>query len=133
MVYIDTNILLDIVFERRDCDIAVAAFRKIFQNGENACISASAVTDLFYIIRKETHDLQQTYELMENIFKLVTVLSATSSDIDEAFKKRWKDFEDCLQYTIAKNNGIEYILTSNVKDFEEAGIKVMKPKEYLNI
>jgi len=32
----------------------------------NAFITASAVTDLFYIIRKEMHDKDKTYVVMEN-------------------------------------------------------------------
>ncbi|MDO4285678.1 MAG: PIN domain-containing protein [Eubacteriales bacterium] len=133
MVYIDTNILLDIVFKRKNCDIAEVLFRTLFQKEEEACISASAVTDLFYIIRKETHDLRRTYELMGNIFKLVFVLPVTTDDVKAAFQRRWKDFEDCVQYKVAEHNGVKYIVTSNVKDYEETAVKVMKPEDYLEM
>ena len=63
---IDTNVLLDMVLKRNGYDISVKLFRKIREQGILACITASSVTDLFYIIRKETHDTELTYVIMEN-------------------------------------------------------------------
>jgi len=63
---IDTNVLLDMVIKRNGYDISVKLFRKIREQGILACITASSVTDLFYIIRKETHDTERTYVIMEN-------------------------------------------------------------------
>ncbi len=36
-------------------------FKRIKERDALACITASSVTDLFYIIRKETHDTERTY------------------------------------------------------------------------
>ena len=99
---IDTNVLLDMVLKRNGYDISVELFRKIREQEVLACITASSVTDLFYIIRKETHDTERTYVIMENIFCLVTVLSVTEKDIRDAFGQKWKDFEDCVQYKIGR-------------------------------
>ena len=63
---IDTNVLLDMVLKRNGYDISVELFRKIREQEVLACITASSVTDLFYIIRKETHDTERTYVIMEN-------------------------------------------------------------------
>ena len=88
---IDTNILLDMVFKRPNCEKVKKLFSLILEKDVLAVITASAVTDLFYIIRKLTHDIDKT----------------------------WKDFEDCVQYTTAKHNSVDYLITSNVHDFEE--------------
>ena len=50
---------------------------------------------------------------------IVSILSVTDKDIETAFFKKWKDFEDCVQYTTAKHNSVDYLITSNVHDFEE--------------
>jgi len=102
---IDTNVILDMVFERDGCGNSMKLFRKIKDNGDSAYITASSVTDLFYIIRKGTHDTGQTYVIKENIFKLVSVLSVTEKDIQDAFREKWKDFEDCVQYITGKTEG----------------------------
>lgn len=67
--------------------ISMKLFRRIKEIGASAYITASSVTDIFYIIRKETHDISRTYVIMENIFQLVSVLSVTEKDIRDAFGK----------------------------------------------
>lgn len=129
---IDTNVILDMVFQRNGCDISMKLFRKIRENGDSACITASSVTDLFYIIRKEIQDIEQTYVVMENIFKLVAVLAVTEKEIQDAFAQKWKDFEDCVQYMTGKNNGADYIITVNQKDYADASLPVRTPIAWID-
>lgn len=128
---IDTNVILDMVFHRNGCDNSMKLFRKIRENGDSAYITASSVTDLFYIIRKELHDTGQTYVIMENIFKLVAVLSVTEKDIQDAFGQKWKDFEDCVQYMTGKNNAVDHIITVNEKDHADAELPVQTPSAWI--
>ncbi len=128
---IDTNVILDMVFHRKGCDDSMKLFRKIKDYGYVAYITASSVTDLFYITRKVLHDTEQTYAVMENIFKLVTVLSVTEKDIMDAFGQKWKDFEDCVQYMTGKNSGADFIITVNRGDFEDVLLPVRTPAEWL--
>ncbi len=128
---IDTNVILDMVFRRKGCDDSMKLFRKIKDYGYVAYITASSVTDLFYITRKVLHDTEQTYAVMENIFKLVTVLSVTEKDIMDAFGRKWKDFEDCVQYMTGKNSGADFIITVNRGDFEDVLLPVRTPAEWL--
>lgn len=128
---IDTNVILDIVFKRNDCDISMELFRQVKRTGSSAYITASSVTDIFYIIRKETQNTDQTYVIMENIFRLVAILSVTDRDIKEAFGQKWKDFEDCVQYMSGKNSGMDYIITRNDKDYANALLPVMTPAAWI--
>jgi predicted nucleic acid-binding protein len=130
---IDTNVILDMIFNRKGCADCMSLFRKAEHDGSSTYITASIVTDLFYIIRKETHNAEMTYKILENIFKLTEILSVTEYDIKDAFGEKWKDFEDCVQFVVAKNNKINYIITSNNKDYENSTIPVISPQEYLHI
>lgn len=130
---IDTNVILNMVFKRNGFEDAVQLFKKIKGTNNNAFITASSVTDLFYIIRKEMHDTNKTYIVMNNIFKLVGILAVTEEDIIVAFEQKWKDFEDCVQYTTAKNNRIDYIVTANFKDYEDTSLSVVLPKECIEL
>ena len=121
---IDTNIILDIVFGRKGYEVSLELFRIIERKGFRAYITASAVTDLYYFIRKETHDTEQAYQILENIFKLVAVLSVSANDIQDAFQKKWKDFEDCVQITVAENNRLDCLITGNQKDFTKSRLPV---------
>ena len=128
---IDTNVLLDIMLKRDRYTESVRFFKKIEDLCANAYISASQATDLFYILKKNLHNKEMTYQAMEHIFMLVSVLSVSDTDIKEAFDKRWKDFEDCVQYVIARNNHMKYIITSNTKDFEENQLEVITVSDFL--
>lgn len=128
---IDTNVILDMVFKRNNYEISLELFRKIREYEGHAYITASSVTDLFYIIHKEIHNNGKTYSIMENIFKLVSVLSVTERDIYDAFQERWKDFEDCVQYMTGKNNKVDYIITFNSKDYVAASLAVLTPELFI--
>lgn len=128
---IDTNVLLDLILKRKNYEQASLLFKKTRELNMRTYISASSVTDLFYIIRRQTHDVDKTYEIMGQIFKLVYVLSVTGEDIETSFGKRWKDFEDCVQYVTAYSNRMNYIISSNTKDFEEKDVKVLTIEEFL--
>lgn len=130
---IDTNVILDMVLKRSGCNISIELFRKVKEIGASAYITFSSVTDIFYIIRKETHDTCRAYIVMDNIFRLVSVLSVTEQDIKEAFEKKWKDFEDCVQYTTGKNNRLDYIITANHKDYEDALLPVITPAAWIEM
>ncbi len=124
---VDTNVILDMIFRRDGCDVSMELFRKIKENGDHAYITASTVTDLFYIIHRELHDTGQTYIAMENIFKLTEVFPVTEKDIKEAFRRKWKDFEDCVQYVVGEHNGADCIITGNRKDYEDVSLPVQTP------
>ena len=130
---IDTNVILDIIFNRKNCNVSTELFRKMGKLGIDACITASSVTDLFYIIRKETHDIGHTYEVMENVFNVVFLFSVTEKEIQNAFFQKWKDFEDCVQYMVAKSNSVDYIITSNQKDYVDSLLPVLTPQECIEI
>lgn len=128
---IDTNVILDIILKRNQYTEAVQFFKKLEDLCASAYISASQATDLFYILQKNLRNKELTYQAMEHIFVLVSVLSVSDTDIKEAFDKRWKDFEDCVQYVTARNNHMKYIVTSNTKDFEESQLEVLTVSDFL--
>ena len=128
---IDTNVILDMIFNRKNSDLSVEVFKKAEREGCGAYITASTVTDLFYIIHKETHDTKQTYQILDNIFSLVSILPVSSNDIYNAFREKWNDFEDCVQCKVAQSNKIDCIITGNKKDYKQASLPIMTPQEYL--
>jgi len=44
---------------------------------------------------------------------------------------RWKDFEDAVQYIVAAENNVEYIITRNKADFENSNIPCMSPADFI--
>lgn len=127
---IDTNVILDLVLNRKNASESASLFRKININEESAFVTTSSVTDLFYIIHKETHDINVSYDIMEKILRMVSIITVTESDIYTALMLKWKDFEDCVQYATARRNNIDYIITNNTKDFKNSVIPAILPKDF---
>ena len=128
---IDTNIFLDVALNRPGSVEARQLFLKMEEEGDSAFLTASAVTDLFYIIHKKLHDVSKTYMVMGKILSVVNVLLVNEDDIMTAFHAGWKDFEDCVQFVVALHQRMDYIITRNAKDFEDNSIPVISPEEYL--
>lgn len=43
------------------------------------------------------------------------------------------DFEDCLQDECATSVCADYIITRNIKDFEQAQVKAILPEKFLEL
>ena len=96
-------------------------------------ISASAVTDIYYIIKKELKNKNIILELIKNLLKVNHIATITESSIHEALDLEWDDFEDSIQYITGQQISAEYIITRNPKDFIGSQIKVISPDEFLGI
>lgn len=129
---IDTNILLDVMIHREPFFDDSKAVLKLCEDHEvTGFVSASAVTDIFYITRKALGNLEDTYRVISNILNIVKILTVTNEDVVSAFQVKAKDFEDCLMATCAKSNKCDGIVTRNKKDFLGFGITLYSPEEIL--
>ena len=53
--------------------------------------------------------------------------------MDAIDRNNFKDFEDCLQDKCAKEAGAEFIVTCNLKDFEDSEIPAITPADVLEM
>ena len=94
-------------------------------------VSASAVTDIFYLTRKALGSIDETYRLIDALLNTVRVLTVTNEDVLNALQMKARDFEDCLLATCAKSNRCEGIVTRNKKGFLSFDIPLFTPEEFL--
>ena len=94
-------------------------------------VSSSAITDFLYVLRRAVKDRELVRRKYESFRKKISILSVTEKDIDTAFARDWKGFEDAVQYTVAESNGVDCIITRNKSDFEEDKIPSYCPQEFL--
>ena len=130
---IDTNVILDILLQREPYYKDAAKINALSENGY-VCgyISASAVTDIFYVAKKELKNKDLAIKLLKDILKTIHIASVTETNIYEALDLQWDDFEDSVQYVIGQSISADYIITRNPKDFSNSDIKVMSPEEFFN-
>ena len=128
----DTNVILDVLLEREPfVEDSCKLLRLCEEHRVDGFVSASSVTDIFYLVREHTHSIDLAYKAVGKLLEIVKVCSVTNDDVLTAFQRRAKDFEDCLVATCAKSIHCESIITRNKKDFEEFGILLLTPTEFL--
>ena len=134
-ILIDSNVVLDRILKREPFCTAADRVFEIFAenlNGAKGYVSASAVTDIYYIAYRNLKDRTKVIELLSEALKVVKIVSVTGENIQNAFNLDWKDFEDAVQYSVALSNGIDVIVTRNMKGFSQAEVKICTPEEIIN-
>jgi len=131
-ILLDTNIILDYALQREGFWEAAEKIFMLTESEENIeFVSSSAVTDIFYMLRRYYKDSFKAQEKLKDIRRLVRILEVSDANIDHALSLKWKDFEDAVQYAVAVDNKLDVIVTRNVKDFELKEIPVLTPAELL--
>ena len=73
-ILIDTNVILDIIQKREPFFAdSYQALCKAIKTDVECLISASAVTDIFYMLRKAFHSSQKAKERIEQLSQIVTL------------------------------------------------------------
>ena len=129
---IDTNVIIDFFLEREPFyGNAETIFRKINDKKVEGYISASTVTDMFYLLQKAKGNLDAVNYISE-LIQTIEILGVDKQTIINALLFNWTDFEDAVQAQVAIENEISVIITRNTKDFQKIKkIKVLTPKEFI--
>ena len=128
----DTNVILDVLLEREPfVEDSYKILKLCEEHKTDGFVSASSVTDIFYLVRKYTHSTELAYKAVGKLLEIVKVCSVTNNDVLIAFQQKAKDFEDCLVATCAKSIHCDCIVTRNKRDFEGLGIPMFTPTEIL--
>jgi predicted nucleic acid-binding protein len=133
-ILLDTNVVLDVAMKRQAFypdAVAVLNKLKLNQNNISAYISSSIAMNTVYILGKATNQ-EQALLFLQDLIKTIGIIGVGKKTIINAILSGGKDFEDAVQEQAAIENGIDIIITRNVKDFQETEtLKIMTPGEFL--
>jgi predicted nucleic acid-binding protein len=131
-VLLDTNVLLDVV-EKREPAFAASyeVFRKSAAKEIDAIIGAGSITDIYYVNRRNCGNDGQALNSIIDLLKVVTLVDTKATDIQEAIKFGFPDFEDAVIAATASREQADYIITGNVKDFSKSSVPAISPAEFL--
>ncbi|NJO43229.1 MAG: PIN domain-containing protein [Cyanobacteria bacterium CRU_2_1] len=93
-------------------------------------ISGHAVTNIFYILRRQVGGTTPR-ELLSRLLQHLQVASVTDAVIRTALHSSITDFEDAVTSEAANAAGVEVIVTRNTPDFAAAAIPAVLPEEFL--
>ena len=133
-VFIDTNLVLDVLAERKPFYDTSKRIWELIEKGElTGYLSASSMTDIFYILKKHI-ELNRAYETVNKLMMVFSVVSVSEADIRKALNLGLKDFEDALQLVCARKIKADFLITRNKEDFQDRpDEKIVDPDEFLSI
>lgn len=129
---IDTNVILDVLLKREPFYTSSADVLNLSRRDNfNLYVSASAITDIYYIANQNLKNKSDVKELIANLLKIISVAGVSENEIRNALALSWGDFEDSVQYSVALLQDMEGIITRNISDYKNAEIGIFKPEEIL--
>ena len=131
---IDTNVVLDVLLRREPFSKTAAEVLNLTQRDDvQEYVSASAITDIYYIANKQMKDRDAVRDLLKRLLMIVSVAAVSEREIQNALNLAWGDFEDSVQYSVALLNEMDGIVTRNPSDYQEANMRIWLPEQALEL
>jgi len=132
-VLIDSNVVLDKLLNNPGLE---AGSRAVFALAEKkrftGYVSASAVTDIFYIAQRKIGK-KAAKEAIKHVLGIYYPATVTDNDIYKALDLTWNDFEDSVQFIVGEELSVDYIVTRNTQDFSSGHIPAVTPEQFIQI
>ena len=130
-LFIDTNIILDLLGERMPFYTSIAKIATLADNGQIKIVaSALSYSTVNYFLTKFESSEKAKDKLRK--FKIISeICTLDELIIEKGLNSNFSDFEDSLQYFSAIKYECNILITRNGKDFKESQIPIMTADEYL--
>jgi predicted nucleic acid-binding protein len=130
-ILFDTDVILDLVLEREPYVAAAVELMEFSAGGtDQGFISGITPVNVFYIGRK-TVGADRARLAIADLLRTVEVCAVTHSTLMGALTPSFNDYEDAVQHACAVENGLDAIITRNVRDYKNATVPVFTPADFL--
>ena len=131
-VFIDTDVILDFLFDRKPFSMDSAEILSLCENKQiQGFVTAIMLSNIYYLLRKAAKH-EKVIESLKILMNILDVVATNKANVLDALNSDFKDFEDALQnYTAQSNKEIKIIITRNIRDYKSSNLAVMPPDIYL--
>jgi len=131
-VFIDTNVIIDLLLDRKPFSNDSAMLFTLAKNKKiELFICAISVNNVHYILKKILGDVEAREKIL-TLLNYLVVISVDERVLKSALISNIKDFEDAIQIYCADDiSRISFIITRNIKDFKNSTKKVISPSDFL--
>ncbi|MFT4523031.1 MAG: putative nucleic acid-binding protein [Bacteroidia bacterium] len=133
-LFIDSDVIIDFFTDRLPHANPASELFELNEQGKlTLFISAVSINNIYYIVRKFLGH-KKALEVVETLTEMTEIIGTTKSDILQALKNDFTDYEDSIQYSSALNiENLDAIITRNIKDYRNSSIAVMSPLNFLKM
>ena len=100
-------------------------FRSIDAGQVIGYVTATTLTDIFYISRKHTRSVDQARQAVSETLTAMVICPIDRAILELAFNSGWVDFEYAVQVFGAVSQGLDAILTRDNKGFLSSPVPVL--------
>ena len=131
-VLIDTHIVLDFLLQREPFSQDAELLFKAIDDGQVVgYVTATTLTDIFYIARKHTRSVEQARQAVSETLTAMVICPVNRTVLESAFSSGLADFEDAVQIFCAVTQGLDGILTRDTQGFLSSPLPVLSIQELL--
>ncbi len=131
MILLDTDILIDVALDREPySEPGFELLEHIERGGERASIAWHTISNLYYIVRPNLGDLP-TRDFIRELTEFVQVAETDTTSIRYASQLSMADFEDAMQVAAAQACNAQFIVTRNIRDYQQSPIPAITPQQHL--
>jgi len=128
-VLVDTNVVLDVLLDRRPHSAdSVRIFRLVEEGRLQGLLCATTITTVDYLLLQSQSPAESRKHLSQ-LIRLFDIAPVNRAVIEGALQSHIRDFEDAVLEQAAALAGADLIVTRNAKDFALGRLKVLDPKE----
>lgn len=131
IIFIDTNILLDVLARRSPFYDDAAKIWSMAETGEvKACISAISFNNIYYIVRKlkDKSTAEEALRLLRDVFQPI---APDGQILNQAIDAGMSDFEDAIQLYSASRAKAKFLITRNPDHFPKSTVPIISPSDFL--
>lgn len=127
-ILIDTNVVLDLLQEREPfVENAARLFERIDAGEIEGFITATTITNIYYIIRKAAGRVV-AQDAISQIISDLNICAVDLNVLEQALSLNFEDFEDAVQYACAVVHNLDAIVTRDLSGFVNAEIPIVLPE-----
>ena len=127
-VLFDTNVVLDVLLDRRPhVEASAAAWAAIETGNTEGMLAAHAVTTIHYLVQKEMGSVRAR-RIVSDLLRVFGVAAVNGAVVQEALQSPSSDFEDAVTAAAARLAGCECIVTRDPKGFRASPVRALTPE-----
>ena len=129
---IDTNVILDALVSREPFRPAAEAIFLLAAEGSiDASVTASCLTDIYYLLKRHLKSTEQSKEALGKLLAIFNVLDVTKRDCLQAMELPMDDYEDALLAATGRRANVDCIVTRDLNDFKASPVKTVSPEDFI--
>jgi predicted nucleic acid-binding protein len=131
-VLVDTNVVLDVLLDRRPfAEAATQVFALVEESRIEGFLCATTVTTVDYLLGQALAPAKAR-EALQRLLNLFEIAPVNRPVLEQALRSRLSDFEDAVLEQAGRLVAVDAITTRNVRDFEKSTVTVFDPLQLIS-